>query len=183
MDGRNLVLIGFMGTGKSVAGKICGMRLGCPFVDSDAVIEARTGGTVARLFADQGEAAFRQQERAVIAELMATSPLVLSTGGGVVLDPGNVERLRAGGAVILLTATPECILKRVGDASTRPLLADASDPGARIQALLAEREPRYRRAAHHVIDTTDLTPEEVADAILVWFGSPESLEKRGSPNR
>jgi len=158
-----------MGTGKSTVGKICADRLGYDYVDSDAVVEARAGCSVAQLFASQGEAAFRSLERQVLAELSGRPDVVIATGGGAVLNAENVAVLRANGRIVLLTATPECILSRVCDASTRPLLANAPDPRSRIEALLAEREAAYRQAAHHYIDTSCRTPEAVAQDVLEWY--------------
>ena len=166
---RNLVLIGFMGTGKSTVGKMCAKRLGYAFCDSDAVIEERVGCTIPELFATQGEAVFRQKEREVIAELALTPNLVIATGGGVVMDAENVANLRAEGLVILLRATPEVILKRVGDARSRPLLAVGSDPQARIEELLSLRAEQYERAAHLRLDTTDRSvPEIVTEAVRLY---------------
>ncbi|HZP81941.1 MAG TPA: shikimate kinase [Chthonomonadaceae bacterium] len=170
----NLVLIGFMGTGKTTVGRLCAARLGYRFCDSDAVIEARTGGSIARFFEQHGEAAFRQMEREVIRELAATPGLVIATGGGAALNPENVADLRAGGRVVLLTASPEVLLKRVGDARSRPLLADAADPRARIATLLADRLPHYERAAHHRVNTTDRRPQEIAAEIVAWYRAQES---------
>src|SRR5690242_1104336 len=141
---KNLVLIGFMGSGKSTVGRICADRLGYDYVDSDADIEKRAGCSITQLFASQGEAAFRALERQALAELSARPDVVLATGGGAVLDAENVSTLRANSRIVLLTATPECILERVRDAVTRPLLADAADPLKRIRELLAQREVAYR---------------------------------------
>ena len=137
MGARNLVLIGFMGTGKTTIGRLCAERLGYRFRDSDTEIESRIGCSIAQYFSQKGEAAFREIEREVIAELAEESDQVISTGGGVVLDPENAMRLREGGWVVLLQATPDAILARVGDTRSRPLLANAADPLARIEELLA----------------------------------------------
>src|SRR5947207_704151 len=127
MAERNLALIGFMGTGKTTVGRLCAAQLGYDFYDSDTVIEARAGCSIARFFAEHGEAAFRQREREVIAELAAMPGRVIAAGGGAALDPDNMGCLRATGLVVLLTASPEAILSRVGNAQTRPLLAGAPD--------------------------------------------------------
>lgn len=166
---KNLILIGFMGAGKSAIGRMCAAKLGYTFRDSDAVIEQQAGCAIAQLFASQGEAAFRQCEREVIAELAGTPGLVISTGGGVVLDPANVEALRASGLIVWLTATPEVILKRVGDARTRPLLASAPDPRARIAEMLAERAPKYESAAHCVVSTTDRPLTEITAEVVALY--------------
>jgi shikimate kinase len=169
MTPRNLVLIGFMGTGKSTVGRRCARRLGYTFTDSDKVIEEKAGCTIPELFTAEGEAAFRERERAVIAELAATPGLVIATGGGAILNPENVANLRATGLVILLTATPDALLRRVGHRRNRPLLASASDPRARIVELLTAREPLYKNAAHHTVDTTSRSLEEVVAKVLEIF--------------
>jgi shikimate kinase len=166
---RNLVLIGFMGTGKSAIGRRCARRLGYTFRDSDTAIVQRVGCSIPQLFAEQGEAAFRELEREVIAELAATPGLVIATGGGAAMNEENVAALRATGLVILLTASPEVLLRRVGNAQNRPLLASAPDPKARIVELLAARAPFYDRAAHHRVDTSFLSPDEVTEAIVCLF--------------
>jgi shikimate kinase len=158
-----------MATGKSTLGRLCAARLGYAFRDSDAVIEAAVGSSIPSFFAEQGEAAFRQKEREVIAELAAKSGQVIATGGGVVLDAANVTNLRATGRVLLLVASPETILQRVGDAQSRPLLATAPDPLAHIESLLAERFPHYARAAHHQIEIADRAPYALVDEIVRWF--------------
>jgi shikimate kinase len=166
---KNLVLIGFMGTGKSAVGRRCARLLGYTFRDSDAAIVSRAGRSIPAIFAEEGEAAFRSLERNVIAELAATPGLVIATGGGAIMDEGNVANLRASGVVFLLTASPEVLLKRVGNAQSRPLLASASDPLERIQELLAARKPHYDRAAHFRVDTSYLSPDEVAEAIVLLY--------------
>ena len=167
----NLVLIGFMGVGKSRIGKMCARRLGYAFQDSDAVIEERVGCPIPDLFAREGEAAFRAREREIIAELSAQRGLVLSTGGGAVLNPENVANLRASGVIILLSASPETIYWRVGDLKSRPLLADAPNPLARIRDMMAERSECYRQAAHHVVDSTRRTPGSVVREVLALYES------------
>ena len=162
----NLVLIGFMGVGKSRIGPMCARRLGYAFRDSDHEIEAQAGCSVAEFFAREGEAAFRALERQVIAELAARRGLVIATGGGTVLDPENVARLRETGRVVLLTATPRAILQRVGDPKTRPLLANSPDPLKRIRELLAQRTPCYEKAAHYTLSAMKKTPGKITSEIL-----------------
>jgi shikimate kinase len=169
VDRRNLVLIGFMGTGKSTVGRQCAARRKVRFCDSDHEIERRAGCSIAQLFATQGEIAFRQLEREVIADLAHPRGMVLATGGGVPLDPRNAACLRAGGLVVLLKAAPEVILRRIGHAHSRPLLAQAPDPRARIMELLAEREEAYRAAAHCCVDTTGRSTADVVTSILMLY--------------
>jgi len=166
---RNLVLIGFMGTGKTTLGRLCAERLGYAFCDTDTLIEARAGRSIPEIFAEQGETAFRQLEREVIAELAAMSGLVIATGGGAPLDAENAHRLRAAGDVVLLTAPPEEILLRVGDPRSRPLLAGASDVHKRIRELLDERMPAYVQAAHRELNTMGHRLEALAERLSAPF--------------
>jgi shikimate kinase len=166
IEKRSVALIGFMGTGKTTVGKRLARRLGYRFVDSDAEIELRTGVPIPTLFREQGEVAFRSLERDTIAALAAQPDQVISTGGGAVLQPANADLLRENCLVIWLTASPGVILKRVGDARTRPLLANTSDPLAHIRRLLDARSHLYEAAAHLRVDTTDRKPEVVVDEIL-----------------
>lgn len=169
----HLVFVGFMGVGKTTVGRRCAARLGYRFVDSDAVIEQRVGGSVANFFAEQGEAAFRKIEREVIAELAALNPgelpRVIATGGGVVLNPDNIEALRRGGIVILLTASPGAILRRVGNARSRPLLAGAEDPRQRVLDLLRARSPFYHGAAQGRVDTTRRSVDAICDDVIAIY--------------
>jgi shikimate kinase len=166
---QNLVLIGFMGTGKSHVGRMCAKQLKYRFQDSDRAIEKRVGCTVAEFFETRGEAAFREYECEVIAELAAASRLVIATGGGAILNPRNVANLRATGTVVLLTATPDALVQRLGRRQSRPLLADAEDVRARIVGMLETRAPFYEAAAHHIVDTTDRAPEQVCAEVLRVF--------------
>lgn len=173
---RNLVLIGFMGTGKTTVGKLCARELGYTFCDSDAEIVRRAGKPIPDIFAQEGEAAFRQYEREAIADLAAQDGLVIATGGGAVLDPVNAETLRAQGTVVLLTAAPFVVLRRVGDARSRPLLAAADNPRQRILALLRERRPLYEKAAHFQVDTTHVNKTTVAAQVLERFRTTDNTD-------
>src|SRR5207249_8416175 len=142
-------------------------RLGRPFVDIDGLVEAASGKKVADLFASDGEARFRQLERAAVAEACLVPEAVIATGGGTLLDPENRRRLAAAGPIVCLTARPEAILRRVGDPESRPLLAKengASARPARIQTLLAERAPAYAIATH-AIDTSELSLDDVVERV------------------
>ncbi len=184
MSGRNLVLIGFMGSGKSTIGRICAARMRCRFIDSDHEIERRTGCTIAELFEGEGEAAFRAREREMIAELSGMSSVVLATGGGAILDPVNVANLRAGGFVVLLDAQPEIIVRRIGNGRTRPLLAAANDPAALILKMMAERLPHYRAAAHCQVETTDKPPQSVAaDVMRLYKAATSSLDRNENQDK
>ncbi|MDD1671306.1 MAG: shikimate kinase, partial [Methanomicrobiales archaeon] len=158
-----IVLTGFRGTGKTTTGRILGARLGISFIDTDQAIEERAGREIPAIFREQGEPAFRELERQVITSLPADG-VVVSAGGGAVLDPVNVARLRRGSLVFLLQAHEEVISRRIGG-SERPSLT-GRPPAEEAGELLRARRPAYLRAADICIDTGDRSPEEVAGEIL-----------------
>ncbi|MDT8901798.1 shikimate kinase [Anaeroselena agilis] len=164
---KNIVLIGFMGTGKSSTGRLLAGRLGRPFIDVDRKIERETGLTIGELFAQHGETYFRAREKAAVARVARYRKAVIATGGGVVLDPDNMRRLRAGGVIICLTATVQVILERTGRRSTRPLLA-RPDREEIVARLLAERAPLYGQA-DFTLDTSDLTPQLTVEKIIAFL--------------
>jgi shikimate kinase len=160
-DGRNIVLTGFMGTGKTTVGRLLAARLGYEFVDTDEAIVERHG-EIADIFRTRGEEAFRQIERQLAAELASRERLVISTGGRMMLDPDNVAALGRNGRIFCLVATADEVFDRISnDASNRerPLLSVA-DPRQRIVELLAERSPAYRRFTQ--IDTGAMAADDVA---------------------
>lgn len=163
---QNIILTGFMGTGKTTVGKILAQRLGYQFVDTDVMIESRSGRSIPEIFAEQGEVAFRQIERDVARDLAQGEKQVVSTGGGMMLDAANSDALDATGQIFCLTATPEEILARVlGDEKDmkRPLL-QTPDPQQRILDLLTERRDIYGQFPQ--ISTSGRTPEAIAQSIL-----------------
>ncbi|MGA1344603.1 MAG: shikimate kinase [Ilumatobacteraceae bacterium] len=160
----NVILTGFMATGKSTVGRVLAGRLRYGFVDTDRIIEERHG-PIPVIFAEQGEAAFRLIERALAEELAGLSSLVISTGGGMLLDPAVADVMASSGIVVCLTAEPEVILRRVGGARAgerRPLLA-GGDPLDRIVQLLGERAAAYARFPQ--VATDGRTPTEISSAI------------------
>ena len=163
----NLVLVGFMGVGKSAVGRELARRLDRPLLDMDEEIERRTGQTIADIFAQHGEPAFRALERDLARELSGREDLVIACGGGVVLQPDNLADLSRSGLVFCLTASEEAILDRVARTHHRPLLA-GEDRSRRVRELLAKRRPLYA-AIPLQIDTTQLAPTEVADLILAEY--------------
>jgi shikimate kinase / 3-dehydroquinate synthase len=173
---HNVVLTGFMGTGKTTVGRLLAEDLGYEFVDTDELIEQRHG-PIAEIFASRGEEAFRQIERDVAAELAQGRGLVVSTGGRMMLDPANVRALSASGRVFCLVATPEEVFERVtGDASRRerPLLK-VPDPRRRIVELMSERDPDYRRFPQLVTDAR--APDAVAlDLQAVVSADPHTYD-------
>ncbi len=165
---RNITLVGFMGTGKTTVGKLLAQRLGYKFVDVDVEIEKEQGVSISHIFSELGEPYFRMLERDMIKALAASEGLIISAGGGAVLDTRNVDDLKRGGPVVCLGATPEEILARVGGSTHRPLL-QVPDPMGKIRELLEARAPFYGRA-DFAIDTSGLTPEKVADLIIEKVG-------------
>ncbi len=161
----NLVLTGFMGTGKTTVGRAVAARLGRPFVDMDEVIAQRAGMGIAAIFARQGEPAFRAMEAELVRELAGQRGLVIATGGGALVETANRETLCRTGLVICLTASVDTILARVGAGEERPLLADAADPRARITALLARRAAAYAEIPY-TVDTTNRSLSQVVEAVL-----------------
>lgn len=158
---RNVVLTGFMGTGKTAVGQVLADLLGYEFVDTDDVIVERHG-PIATIFSTRGEAAFRELEREVARDLAGRERAVISTGGRMMLDPEIAATLGARAHVFCLTASAETIMARVVNGPVRPLLA-GPDPLARIQSLLAERAAGY--AAFEQVATDLLTPAEIANEI------------------
>lgn len=164
---KNLVLIGFMGSGKSAVGRELHQRLGYPLVDMDQVIEQRAGKSITGIFETVGEEVFRQRESDLLAELVdpAAPRRIISTGGGVIGSLANRVLLRQLGYVVWLHAPEAVILERTAKNRDRPLLKTA-DPVAAIQRLMALRKPLYAEAAHLRIDTTGLDCDEIATGIL-----------------
>ena len=174
---KNIILCGFMGTGKSSVGRILAERLGWQFVDTDALIEQREGRTVSAIFAGDGEAKFRDLESALAAELMNYHHTVIATGGGIVLKAENRASMDRAGLVICLDAPADEIVKRLAQFTDRPLLAGAN-PAARVAELLAQRKTAYGAIQQHV-DTSDRSPEQVADTILtLWHTVRLSTEPK-----
>ncbi len=151
----NLYLVGFMGTGKTTVGRAVAQRLGFQTLDSDYEIEHLAGKSIARIFAEDGEAAFRARERAFVEGGHPDHGVVVACGGGLIVPAGMRELLRARGVVICLHATVATILQRTAATRTRPLL-NVDDPEARIRQLYAEREAAYRRAGTVIL--TDSRP-------------------------
>jgi shikimate kinase len=156
-----------MGTGKSSVGRLAAAQLRFRFVDTDALIEARAGRRIAQIFADEGEAAFREWERKVVEELRECARTVISTGGGLIVTPGNLASLKEHALVACLWARPETIYEHTRYAEHRPLLKQAA-PMAAIRQLLAEREPFYRQA-DVLISTDGRSLREITQHVLLEF--------------
>ena len=168
----NIILTGFMGTGKSTVGRLLADQLGYTFVDTDTLIEERSGMTVAAIFAELGEEAFREMERDAARLLADESGLVIATGGRMMLDSVCRKSLERSGRVFCLTASADEILARISlDATERPLL-NAPDPAQRIRTLLAERAEGYARFPQ--VETGGHSPAEIAAEIVGAFALEEA---------
>jgi shikimate kinase len=165
----SLILIGYRATGKTTLAKLLAEQLGWDWIDADVEIERRVGKSIAKIFAEDGEPAFRDTEAQVIGDLCRRDRLVLATGGGAPMRAESRQAMHAAGSVVWLTARPETILARMNaDATTaarRPSLTGKS-PLDEIVALLAVREPMYREAADWVVATEGRTPEELAAEVI-----------------
>jgi len=166
---KNVVLIGFMGTGKTSTGKALAQRLGKAFIDLDARIEDEYGETIPQMFESKGEAYFRSCEKAVVRQVSGRANAVISTGGGTVKDPENVALLKQHGIMVALTAAPEAIYERTCRQGVRPVLdaagTDKESRLRRIEELLAERASMYEQA-DFTVDTSDASPLLAVERIV-----------------
>lgn len=164
---KNVVLIGFMGTGKTSVGRLLAARLGCAFHDLDRKIEEKYGMSIPAMFREHGESYFRAREKEAVRAAAQRANLVIATGGGTVKDPENVTLLRRRGILVALTADVDTILQRTATRGRRPVLdhADAGDRRAAVMQLLAERRHIYEDA-DITVDTSGRSPLEVAERIL-----------------
>jgi shikimate kinase len=168
-----LVLIGYRATGKTTLAGLLAKRLGWDWIDADVEIERRRGKSIARIFAEDGEPAFRDLEAEVVADLCRRRRLVLAAGGGAPMRPENRRAMKSSGKVVWLKARPETILARMsGDQTTaqrRPNLTEKG-PLDEIVHLLCRREPIYRESADLEVDTESKTPEQIVAEILERLG-------------
>lgn len=166
----NITLTGFMGTGKTSVGKRLARRLGWQFVDVDSLIVASAKESVAKIFAEHGEAVFRRLEQRAIRKVAREDQQILATGGGAFVDSDNRRLLRTMGPVVCLTASPRAILQRVMPTlASRPMLAGTASPLARIQQLMTQRTWAYAKA-DLMLDTTHLSIDEVVERIFNKVG-------------
>ncbi len=170
---RNVILIGMMGSGKSTVGRRLAAALGRPFVDADTVLEQRCGVPISTIFELEGEEGFRRREAQLITELAQPAGCVLATGGGAVLNANSRALLHSLGFVVYLQAGVNDLWQRLRRDRGRPLLR-ASDPRARIESLVEQRDPLYREAAHCIIPTgrqpVDRTVSEITAALPADLG-------------
>lgn len=172
---KNIALVGFMGTGKSSTGRILAGMLGFKLIDTDEAIERRAGKKITEIFATSGEAAFRKLESEIVAELAGSQRCIISTGGGLIVNPANLASLRTHSLIICLWASPEAIWERVKNQSHRPLLNDP-DPLGKIRKLLQERAPAYREA--DILVSTEKRPlRDVAQHIITHFRTASRVHR------
>jgi shikimate kinase len=165
----NLVLIGYRATGKTTLAQLLAGRLGWEWIDADVEIERRAGKSIARIFAEDGEPAFRDLEAEVIADLCQQERLVLAAGGGAPLRPESRRAMRASGKVVWLKARPETVhVRMTGDATTAGRRPNLTSQGGlkEIVHLMTQREPIYRESSHVEIDTEGKAPDQLAAEIL-----------------
>ena len=164
LQGINLYLIGMMGAGKTTAGQLIAKHLGYGFLDTDQVIVQVAGKSINQIFAESGEAAFRQLESQVLSGVCAHTKLTIATGGGIIMSSINWSYLHHG-LTVWLDAPPELLYKRLLDDSSRPLLKDA-DPLGKLRSLLEQRRPLYAQADLRITIDEEKTPAEIAQQVI-----------------
>jgi shikimate kinase len=164
LDGRSIVLIGLMGAGKSSVGRRLAHKLSIPFVDADAEIEMAAGKSITEIFADHGEAYFREGERKVIARLLESGPQVLATGGGAFMNAETREKIAALGVSVWLKADLSLLMKRVRRRNNRPLLRN-DEPEAIMRKLMAERYPIYS-TANITVESRDVPHTRIVAEVI-----------------
>lgn len=168
----NLYLIGMRGSGKTTVAPLLAEAIGWSTVDSDTLIEVATGQAIAEIFDAEGEAGFRQWETTILQAIAVSNEQVVSLGGGAVLSEVNREVIRGSGKAVLLSAPAEVLLRRVaGDSKTGQQRPSLKSVGGleELRELLAERQDVYRACADYTIDTSQLNPQQIADAIANWW--------------
>jgi len=161
---KNIVLIGFMGSGKSTVGKLLADKLNFQLVDTDELIEKKTGKQIKKIFEDEGEEAFRLLESEVVSEVADAENQVIACGGGVILNPKNVQALKKNGLLVYLKAFASILFERSRETNDRPLL-NVINPKEKVHELLKARESLYEKIADIVIDTSSINVNEVVEKI------------------
>ena len=166
---RNIMLIGFMGAGKTTVGKKLSYKLRVPVEDTDKLIEQKAGKTISEIFAAEGEEAFRQMETEELKELSKRKyHRIYSVGGGTPVREENRDLLKKCGTVIYLRLKPETVWERVKEDTTRPLL-QCEDPLGRIRELMGARKEAYESCADVILDVDELDAEEIAKRLALWL--------------
>ena len=170
----SVALIGFMGTGKTVVGKLLAEKLGKEFLELDAIIEKKAGKSIPEIFRKDGEIGFRELEIETTREVANKKNAVIACGGGIVLNKININRLRKECVIVCLTASPQVIIKRTSaDTDERPLLA-VPDRARQIEELMKFREPFYERSADIMINTSRISADSVVERIMEKLKDNES---------
>lgn len=182
----NLILVGYRGSGKSTIGTILAKRLGWSFLDLDTLVAQRAGLTISQIFAQEGQTAFRQRERDAFFSLRKFKNHVIALGGGAPLDPDIRTLAKRMGKVVWLRAPAVILWTRINrdqqSPNDRPDLTEAGGL-TEVEALLPQREPLYRSAANHTVDTFSGTAEESADAIEIWYQAGDFPGATRSPSK
>ena len=178
MGRGNIFLVGMMGAGKTTLGKALAQRLRREFIDTDRILVERTGVAVATVFEIEGEEGFRRRESGVLAELARREDCVIATGGGVVLAEENRRVMRDAGTVVYLRARLEHLWERTRHDATRPLLS-TPDPRGTLAALLGEREPLYRDAAHLIVETGSQSAHTLLNRVVAALRVHEAAKNTG----
>lgn len=160
----NIILTGFMGTGKTLVGKELAKGLKMSYLDTDKLIEEREAAKICRIFQEKGEDYFRRLETKIIKEVSSLDNCVISTGGGAILKKENLAALKRKGVIICLSANPKVILERTRKSQNRPLLK-SKDPKSAVEDLLSQRRSFYEKADFEV-DTSELATSEVVERIV-----------------
>lgn len=170
MYDKHIFLIGFMGTGKSSISSILAKRLSMPVIEMDYELASEEGMSIAEIFKSRGETYFRDKESELLCSIMKLQPSIVSCGGGTALRSENVNLMRKGGTVLLLTASPEQILERISSSEDRPVLSGNMNLEY-IRSLMDKRMPCYEVAAELSVSTDNRSPEEICDEILLLLNN------------
>ncbi|UCC17385.1 MAG: shikimate kinase [Dehalococcoidales bacterium] len=163
---KNIALIGYMGTGKTIVGQALAEKLDMNLVEMDWFIEQEAGMSIPEIFSKEGEIGFREREIAATKKIAGEKACVIACGGGIVLNKINIDRLKESSVIIYLTASPKTILKRVsGEAGQRPLL-EVEDQLKTIKEMLKYRGPYYERAAEITVNTSRLSVDVVTENVI-----------------
>ena len=162
---KNIVLIGFMGSGKTSVGKRLSLVLKREFIDTDDFIEKREGMTINEIFKEKGEEEFRKIETELFKRFSTPKKKIIATGGGVIKNPANIANLKKGGVIVYLKSSPEKIAQNLKFDNTRPIL-QVDDKEAKIRELLAQREPFYNKYAEITIDVSNYDIDHTVDKII-----------------
>ncbi len=177
----NLVLVGYRGSGKSTIGALLAAKMGWAFVDSDDLVVQKSGRSIAAIFAQEGEAGFRELEKEVCRGLRRRKNHVIALGGGAVLDPEIRGIARQIGRVVWLRAPAVVLWSRISQDPRSAAMRPDLRPGGglpEVEAVLKQREPLYRKTANHWVDTYPGTPEQIAETIRTWFEANDATRAR-----